>query len=680
MNNEKTPPELHILWPFFRLKERELFQQNADNLQNLEDLAEFLYANLNTNSSSAWKFLLGRVLYHIGKNCELEKIFREFKSPEITIWYLLWLLAINKLHEFERLITQHEKHFMGSPFQSFYYYLWVRYYYRIKEHAKYREFCDNCSNSIMEVVNKDFTDFSVAIYKYAILYLMVVDIHFIKDCEILSIAIEKSEELIELSRAMNDRIFLVLSYEIIGCLEMHRGNHYIAYQYLLKAQAIAEGVKYQRELISIYSYIAELYIVMGHFKEALFWLNNAEKQRKRWPEDLYSLAKIYSKYADLYLFFDKTDDAYNEMKKVLKLIPELTNKDFMFLAKYTEVLLYLKKEKEAEELLKKLEEWQHLNKTLVYQNYFLFLKGFFAYNNNNFSLAEKFLKESVVISDYQGDEFLSYKGLALLLIVFLWKYSFSHELSDIIEADKCIEDIIAYMQEKAKFEAVASLLYTRAKIKIAMFDYDSAIFLLAEGEKVAQRYAPEMLNLFKEKELKVEKIKNEQQMSSTYKEVNFNYELKNLLPLLQKESKKLLSPKEENPFALLILHSSGIPIRSYLNERVMLSDDLLFGGFVSVIKHLVDELFVDRKQGFLSVDRGQYKLLIEFYDTLFSVVIIALRDSFMLRRKLHMLVEQLANKEIFATRFKGKLAETTKYELDSIVKRLFNLKRHSLTY
>ncbi|MCK5140785.1 MAG: hypothetical protein KAQ70_01205, partial [Candidatus Heimdallarchaeota archaeon] len=113
---------------------------------------------------------------------------------------------------------------------------------------------------------------------------------------------------------------------------------------------------------------------------------------------------------------------------------------------------------------------------------------------------------------------------------------------------------------------------------------------------------------------------------------------------------------------------------TYLSEEVRVTDDLLFGGFVSAIRHLMNELFLDQKHGVLSIDHGQYKLLIEFYSNVFSVVVIALRDSYMLRRKMHRLVEHLSVKGLFKDKFKGDLAETSAFELDSLVRNLFGIR------
>ena len=158
--------------------------------------------------------------------------------------------------------------------------------------------------------------------------------------------------------------------------------------------------------------------------------------------------------------------------------------------------------------------------------------------------------------------------------------------------------------------------------------------------------------------------------------IDFLSDIQLISKILRKESKKLAAPKEEKPIAVLILHSSGIPIRSYLSEDVSVSDDLLFGGFVSAIRHLMNELFVEQKQQVMSIDHGQYKLLIEFYSNVFSVVVIALRDSFMIRRKMHRLVENLSFKGLSSDKYKGDISETESYELDSVVRNLFGIKGH----
>ena len=103
---------------------------------------------------------------------------------------------------------------------------------------------------------------------------------------------------------------------------------------------------------------------------------------------------------------------------------------------------------------------------------------------------------------------------------------------------------------------------------------------------------------------------------------------------------------------------------------------MLFGGFVSAVRHLLNELFMDEKQGVLSIDHGQYKLLLEFYSNLFSIVVIALRDSFMFRRKMHRLVEFIDVKKLLGTKYDRELDEYSLRELDFIVEKLFRVKAY----
>ncbi|MHA1115491.1 MAG: hypothetical protein ACTSPJ_04905 [Candidatus Heimdallarchaeaceae archaeon] len=97
---------------------------------------------------------------------------------------------------------------------------------------------------------------------------------------------------------------------------------------------------------------------------------------------------------------------------------------------------------------------------------------------------------------------------------------------------------------------------------------------------------------------------------------------------------------------------------------------------MSAIRHLLDELFYSQESKSLSVDHGQYKLLIEFYKNLFSIVILTVRDSFLLRRKMHQLVSFVASKDLFKEKYFGKIDELALRDIDSFVEKLFKVKKN----
>ncbi|GAH73793.1 unnamed protein product, partial [marine sediment metagenome] len=124
------------------------------------------------------------------------------------------------------------------------------------------------------------------------------------------------------------------------------------------------------------------------------------------------------------------------------------------------------------------------------KTFFLFLLGFLEYKKNNYGNAQDFLQKAMILSDELGNEILSSKTLVLLSVVFLKKYTITLNLEELIEADKCLEDIITYLEEKAKYESLSLIYYIRSKIKIIVLDFETALFLLKRGEELARTYTP----------------------------------------------------------------------------------------------------------------------------------------------------------------------------------------------
>ncbi|MCG3223859.1 MAG: tetratricopeptide repeat protein, partial [Candidatus Heimdallarchaeota archaeon] len=472
-----------------------------------------------------------------------------------------------------------------------------------------------------------------------------------------------------------DRILQAQINNTIGIIELERGNFQIAHQIFLKSEAIAKEIKMDRLLGHVARSIGEIYLQMGHLDEALFWYNKSYSTVKEWKNDNRSLYVIHASFADIYFAKEEFEKAKIEMEKVLQILENGHFKDLFMQMKYAEILLYLADVSLVESILSQIEKEWKSKLSPTQKTFFLFLLGFLEYKKSNYGNAQDFLQKAMLLSDELGNEILSSKTLVLLSVVFLKKYTLTLDLEELIEADKCLEDIITYLEEKAKYESLSLIYYIRSKIKIIVLDFETALFLLKRGEELARTYTPLLVENYEEKISLVKKaIESDVDTIIDTGLVEFIEDIDSITTILRKESKKLAAPKGEKPIAVLLFHSSGIPIRTYLSEEVRVTDDLLFGGFVSAIRHLMNELFLDQKQKVLSIDHGQYKLLIEFYSNVFSVVVIALRDSYMLRRKMHRLVEHLSVKGLFKDKFKGDLAETSAFELDSLVRNLFGIR------
>lgn len=677
---ENLPPEIMSVYSLLSEEEKNylLNNENLSQASKLDEIEEILVSQISKflEISEAFSFLIGRILFHRGKHEKINELYSNNSNAGLGLWYSVCLMYEGKFEKFSKVLETIRQELKKSIFYAFTYYLQAIEAYLVQDYQIYEENREKCYN-FFSFADVESMQESREIFKLIQIYMLELDAIYLQTTYILSLARDKTKESLNINRALNDRISSAHTYNSIGNIELERGNFQLAHQFFLKGEAIAKEIKIDRLLGHITESIGNVYRQMGHLDEAIFWYNKSKKIINSWTCDFRSMFMLHSSYAEVYFSQEEFAKAKKEMEKVLDIIQNKGFQDLAMEMKYVEILLYLDEVKESESILLRLEKPKKGELTPTQKSTYWFLQGFLEYKKNNYGNSQDFLQQAMLLADELGNEILSSKTLVLLSIVFLKKYTITTNLEELIEADKCLEDIITYLEEKAKYESLSLIYHIRAKIKIVLLDFETALFLLKTGEEFARTYTPQLIEDYKQRIDQV-KIAIESEVAKIIEEgvIDFLDDIQTILKILMKESKKLAAPKEEKPIAVLILHSSGIPIRSYLSEDVNVSDDLLFGGFVSAIRHLMNELFVEQKQQVMSIDHGQYKLLIEFYSNVFSVVVIALRDSFMIRRKMHRLVENLSFKGLSSDKYKGDISETESYEIDSVVRNLFGIKGH----
>ncbi len=677
---ENLPPEILSVYSLLSEEEKKylLNNENLSQTSKLDEIEKVLVSQFDKISeiSIAFSFLIGRILFHRGKHEIIDELYSKNPNAGLGLWYSVCLIYKGSFEEFNEVLETIKQELEKSILYAFIYYVQAIEAYLTQDYQIYKENRENCYNfyGFADVENMQE---SREIFKLIQIYMLEMDAIYLQSTYILSLARDKTKESLNINRALNDRISSAHAYNSIGNIELERGNFQLAHQFFLKGEAIAKEIKIDRLLGHITESIGNVYRQMGHLEEAIFWYNKSKKIINSWTCDFRSLFMLHSSYAEVYFSQEEFAKAKEEMEKVLEIIQNKGFQDLVMEMKYVEILLHLDEVKESGSILRMLEKPKKGELTPTQKSNYWFLQGFLEYKRNNYGNSQDFLQQAMLLADELGNEILSSKTLVLLSIVFLKKYTITTNLEELIEADKCLEDIITYLEEKAKYESLSLIYHIRAKIKIVLLDFETALFLLKTGEEFARTYTPQLIDDYKQRIDQV-KIAIESEVAKIINEgvIDFLGDIQLISEILRKESKKLAAPKEEKPIAVLILHSSGIPIRSYLSEDVSVSDDLLFGGFVSAIRHLMNELFVEQKQQVMSIDHGQYKLLIEFYSNVFSVVVIALRDSFMIRRKMHRLVENLSYKGLSSDKYKGDISETESHELDSVVRNLFGIKGH----
>jgi len=679
LNIKQLPIELSIFYPLLDEEEKELINERSELMpySSLEETLDLLVSVYSSSSkhSPYFMFLLGRILHHLFDLEKLEYYYNMDLSPELGLWYSYSLFLSGENEKSFNLLSDLRKAQIKPIFSIMFCVIKIHHLILTSSQENYRYFKEECLNNIL-VEDADSVNAHRELYKLLVSYVLILEIYFQYINNDIKFAKEYMPIPVNLVKIVEDRINQAYLYRLSALIEFKSNNFTSAHQFLLKAEAIAETLYERRLIVSINAEIGDVYLQMGHLDDAFLYYEESVKKIERWfPRNKTLKALLLSKFSDYYFIKEEYEQAIQNLREAISLQEESGFRPITLQLKYAEYLLNLEKIKEADAVLTEaLSDCKTISPTN--EAYKMYLRGFIELKKNNFGIAQEFLYKAITLSDNLGHEWTSSKSLVLLLILLLKKYDLAMNVEDILEADKCMEDIITFLEEKAKYKELAQIYLIRAKIKITLLDFDTALLLLKAGEQYARQYYPSLINRYnKQIDTIKESIEFRKSAELISKQINFREEIEIIFNILLKQTKKLGAPIESITIAVLIFHSSGIPVSTYRSAELHISDDMIFGGFVSAIRHLLDELFLYEESKALSVDHGQYKLLIEFYRNLFSIVVVTLRDSFLLRRKMHQLVNYIASKELFKEKYYGELDELVLRDIDSYVERLFNVKR-----
>ncbi|MHA1204218.1 MAG: hypothetical protein ACTSRR_05430 [Candidatus Heimdallarchaeaceae archaeon] len=680
--NVKIPKEILPFYKLFNDYEKEQFQKlsSLNQMSNLNEIGTLLLDifNKEIEHTSYFMLALGRILYHTSDMLNLENIYKETDSAEIGLWYaFLRIISSDDVRKEEILLDQLKEKLNYSLLHLLWTIVELNFYVYSGNQFNFRETKDIIINRFL-VEDIENREKHKVIFKLFYSYILIIEINL----NFLQNHISYAKDLLihasDIIGTLEDRILESMQLRLSALIELRKNNFSTAQHLFLRSLALADMLKEIRFAIQVNSEIGDLYLQMGHVKDAkLFYDKSLELLKKHVPYDSSLQGILLSKIADYYFVNEKFQKSLDLLDEALSFFKVDNNFSFQIKLKYIEYLLNLKKVNKAESLL--VSSFQKKDNYLYLQNqsFCLYLRGFIEFLKKNFGKAQSFLYEAIGIADRTGDEWTSSKSLVLLLILLLLKYNLASKVDDIVEADKCVDDIITFLEEKAKFKELAQIYLIRAKIRKILLDFETSLFLLKTGENIARQYYPELITKYEENIDEISRLLNFENIAETETpSIDFKEDIDTIFQILIRQTKKLGSPIESITIAVLIFHSSGIPVRTYRSEELYISDDMIFGGFVSAIRHLLDELFYSQESKSLSVDHGQYKLLIEFYKNLFSIVILTVRDSFLLRRKMHQLVSFVASKDLFKEKYFGKIDELALRDIDSFVEKLFKVKKN----
>jgi tetratricopeptide (TPR) repeat protein len=669
------PREFEIYLPLMKEKEQEMFKQSDKNFNrgdSLIKLRDFLvdFIPVIPNPSEFLLFAFGKILFNIADYDTLISLNLQYSSEALNLWNLRISLEkglnekviksasqITEEKDIPILFKLHAIRSIANGYLNLGNYEQSRFYLNklfeeaLKKHSIPRKE-QPVLNDILLDGHKD--DFFVNRY---------VD-EKIKLENKLNVAMHIAHDLQERNHIAHITYLLAL---------LERDSGFVEESHNLTEQAIEIFEKTGNLLLLAASKgnLGTINIIHGNVKEAERIFKEILQIFQHLEENRYVALTIKS-LGDIAIERGDFQEAISKYEEALQIVEKLNMKETYQYCILAELYLQTNNTNEFEKLINTLEEEIRSNPSLTIESYILFLTGIYNIKNLNYGKAEQQLEDALEKADIQGRGEISAKILMNLILLNIAEFDVERNQEALVKALDNLDHILPFFSENKLLKEQIALYLLQSKIYAIKKDFAKSFNSLQQARELLQEEKnKQLLQLVEERIEEISQIIH-QKLKKEISWVNepFRNEIANIQDFGLRYMQKSPIEVEISPLALIVLHRSGIPLRSYVILKKTVKDQLLFGGFIVAVKDMLTELFEEQKSQMLVITYGNHKIIIEAHPKGFSSVAVSAYDSFSLRRKIHQLTDKLANLDI-PKHFHGELEENLAKTIDDEVKSLF---------
>ncbi len=680
-NKERFPQEFAIYIPLMSDNEKQIlyekekdFSQN-DSLIKVRDFIVDLIPSL-SKPSDILLFSLGKILYFIADFETLLSYQDQYVSTGLELWGIRVLLEremnekaikqASKIKEKENLPSFYKLHSIRSI---------ARGYLNLGNY-------EQCKIYLSELFEKTVEYQKVSKKEKNVLNDILLDGH--RDNFFLNRYVEEKIKLennlniaLHIAEELEERNKIALFNYLMALLQRDAG----------KLEDSLKQTNFSIEILEETGNISLLAATKGNLGTINVVLGNLKKAEKIFAEILESFQYLgESRYivltikclGDLAISKGEFGEAIQKYEEALSIVEKLNMKEPYQYCVLAELYLKTNKMNEYQLIAKNLQEEIRTNPSPTIESYLLFLQGMFNIEKMNYGKAEELLSNALIIADRQGRGELSAKILMNKILLNLKKYDVEKDLNQLESALSDLDHLLPYFRENKLYNEHVAIHLLQGKIFAIMKDYSEAFNTLQHAKDIlTQQKDKRMLQTVDERINQINLLFPEKKEHKIAWVLDaFRKEISDLeefgLRYMQRSHVEL----DVSPLALIVLHRSGIPLRSFVISKKTVKDQLLFGGFIHAIKDMLSELFQEQQSQMLVITYGNYKIISQAHSKGFSSVAVSAYDSFSLRRKIHRLTDKLSELEI-PEHFYGELSVNVAKEIDNEVNLLFG---HTLEY
>lgn len=570
---------------------------------------------------------------------KLQALYDKYQSVEVA--GNLIRIATNQRNttQIEELLSKHAKN--EEPTQSMVDLIcWAIVYYsqlqkteeKQKKHEKLIQLMEKLKEEVEEKEYQYFYHFKLVIEGYMELFVRNLE----KAIAIAWEAIEYFE-----SKEVYEPFMLGTLYNTLGIAYLYSGTKKAKPMFLIAREHFSNE-KIARGVAIANGNLADIYIAEGRYNEAMTLLYEFDETMRKLQE----IRNLILNYSDIYYCLKsmgRMEEAEQALRTALELMKEYDEPNEDVYIDAVEFYALKGETDKAEEFLEKYQDFYKIKEVeeSLRKATWLVYKGFIELKKMNIQLAEKHLREGIILGRNKNTVPIILQGLMYLIELLITKLKIETvetKRKRIIEEIELLgQECIGILKNYRNIYQMINYSILLSTAYVLSNDFDTALDTLSRAEKICKQY--ELDHQLKKVHEMLRKI------DLFRKEGTTQYELTRLLHQYSTQAVQGLTYLSEpldkdRPIAILVILPSGLPCFSYKFEDARLTDDdLLISGLISAIQKFSSEISW-KKGTFRLMAHSDYILLLEPFGE-YTIAVFLESFSEKLREKLNRFSQEL---------------------------------------
>ncbi|UJG40988.1 MAG: tetratricopeptide repeat protein [Candidatus Heimdallarchaeum aukensis] len=674
------PREYSHYIPLFTREEQDLinnFSSKVNKDTSMGILKDILLDILDNLSSPSLYFLysLGKVLFISSNYNLLEELNKKYKSESLELW---WGNALIRRTENDKVINLALKILNKNPEEKIIrlhcYALLANAYANMESENQYRHYMQELYHESI-IFHRDLDKEKIVINDI-LLFAHAIDIWKERISAPLLKLENKIDVAFQIAKELGDRYHLGRLYNIRGVIYRYVGRISDSFEFINKAINYYKAVGARRGVAAAKANLATIYTIKNE-------LDKAEKLLKESLSiflevgDYKNQSLIHSSLGEIAIAKGDYHSALELYEESVSILEQINAHELQVYCSLGELYYFLGNKEKMKIIMKFLQETDKKKEGFVYGYYNLF-KALLEIDNMNYGKANEYLEKALSISDTRGTGFFSAKILLQLSLINIKQYDSFQEKEYLEKAKQYINDLEPFYEELNKTIEHVIILLVLSKIYAVMEEYTKSFNILQKAKdrlnlSKKERKKDKYYHLIENRIKELEEIFSKAKTETSFQNETFQYEIKEMESISIRQISEYEKELRTSILALLIVHPSGIPLMNYtLKRSSQFRDELMFGGFIVAVKDMIEELFSNPMQSkVMVISYGNNKIIMEHSPKRnFSVIILSSKDSFILRRKIHRLTQNLQDIEL-PQQYIGELTPKTASRINEEVKNVF---------